>query len=114
MSVIPEDGQFQMKLSMEETDIFSKTHTHNNNQIIKWLYVNIISPHPWDKMKHFSPKWFKSLEEGFEVVQYVSDVVISHPEEEYEEEYFIFDLNKMNGKIHLINVKKEVMVLVSN
>ena len=99
---------------MEETAIFSSTHTPYDKQLLKWLYVNIISPHPWDKMKVFFPKWFKSLEEGFEVVQYVSDVVTSHPEEEDEEEYCVFDLKNMNRKIYLMNLTKEVVVHVIN
>ena len=99
---------------MEETAVFFSTHTPYYKQLLKWLYVNIISPRPWDKMKVFSPKLFKSLEEGFEVVQYVSVVVTSNPEEENEEEYCVFDMKKMNRKIHSINVTKEVVVHVIN
>ena len=54
MSVIPEDGQFGMKLLMEDTAVFSSTYTPYDKQLLKWLYVNIISPHPWDKMIFFS------------------------------------------------------------
>ena len=47
-------------------------------------------------------------------MQHISNVVASHPGEEDEEECFVFDLNKMNGKITPMKAKKEVPVLVRN
>ena len=47
-------------------------------------------------------------------MQYISAVVASYPEEENGEEYFVFDMNKMNRKIASIKVTKDVPVLVRN
>ena len=47
-------------------------------------------------------------------MRYISAVVVSYPEEEHDEEYCVFDLNKMNRKIASTKVTKYLPVLVRN
>ena len=43
---------------------------------------------------------------------YISVVVVSHPKEEDDKEYCVFDLDKMNRKIASMKVKKKCRCLV--
>ena len=47
-------------------------------------------------------------------MRYISAVVASNLEEEDEEEYFVFDMNKMNSKISSTKATKEVTAIVRN
>ena len=53
--------------------------------------MNLSSPHPYDPMKVRFPKCYQSLEDELGGVRYVSAY---HPEEEYDEEYCVFDMKK--------------------
>ena len=63
LSLITEYGEFIMELSMEETIVFSNTHTPSDKQLQECLHINIRSPHPWDPMKVSFPKFSQSLED---------------------------------------------------
>ena len=84
---------------MEGNVVFSNTHTPYDTQLYELTHINISSPHSWDSMKVSFKKCYQSLEEEVGGIQYVRNVVSSNPEEEYEDEYFVFDMNNTNGKI---------------
>ena len=47
-------------------------------------------------------------------MQYNSAVVVYHPEEDEEKEFYVLDLNKMNKNIVSTKVTKEALMLVRN
>ena len=83
--IITEDGGFSMELSMEGVIVFSYTHTTSDKYLQECPHINIISPHPWDPMKVIFPKLYLSLEEELGGVCYISSMVASCPEEEYDD-----------------------------
>ena len=54
------------------------------------------------------------MEEEVGGVQYNSAVVVYHPEEDEEKEFYVLDLNKMNKNIVSTKVTKEALMLVRN
>ena len=92
--------------------VFSNTQPSDKN-LRECLNNNLSSPHPWD-IRDFFSKCYQSLEGEVREVHYIGDVVPDHLEEQYEEEYFVFDIKKMIKKIASMKVKKEVLVLVRN
>ena len=80
--IITEDGGFTMELSMEGNIVFSNTHTPFYKQLQEFKHINLSSSHPWDPIKVCFPKFCPSLEEEVGGLQYISNVVTSHSEEE--------------------------------
>ena len=54
LSIITEDGEFSMEISMEGSMVFSNTHTRSYKQKQECPPTNISSPHPWDPMNFLS------------------------------------------------------------
>ena len=66
---------------MEGIILFSNTHTPSDKQPREFSHINLSSPHPWDPIKVCFPKCSQSLEEEVGGVNYISAVVVYHPEE---------------------------------
>jgi hypothetical protein len=101
LSVITEDNEFCMELSMEGTIVYANTHSPSEYELNTCPHINLSSPQPWNPMKVKFPRSNITLEEVVGGMRYVSGVTAHHEQEQelIQEEHDSFCLESINRAI---------------
>ena len=109
LSIISEDDEFCMELTMNGTIVTTNTHTPSANELNNNPHIQLSSPRMWDPQNIKFPKCRRTLEEVFGggVRQLSSITTIESAQE--ESNYNIFDLNQIQRRISSMNKIKPIL-----
>jgi hypothetical protein len=102
LSIITEDHEFCMELSMEGTIIFANTNSPLEHELNSTCpHISLSSPQPWNPMRVRFLSSTITLEEEIGGMRYLSGVKAHHDEEQelFPEDYSNFCLESINRTI---------------
>ena len=99
LSIITEDNEFCMELSMSGTIVYTETFSPSDKELQKYPHITLSSPHQWDPKRVKFPKCEYTLGEMMgDYSRQLSSVTINEaPLEDADET--IFDLDKIQRQI---------------
>ena len=105
LSIISEDNEFCMELTMNGTIVTANTHSPSANELQDNPHIHLSSPRLWDPKNIKFPKCHRTLEEVFgRGVRQLSSIATMESAQE-ESESNIFDLNQIQRKISSMKMK---------
>ncbi len=99
LSIITEDNEFCMELTMKGTIVCAHTHTPSDAELNQCPKIVLSSDHAWNPQKVSFPKCNKTLEEVVGGSRFVSTINIDYKEWLDQEDNCIFDMNSINRRI---------------
>ena len=109
LSIITEDNEFCMELSMSGTIVHFDTHSPTEEELKTCPHIVLSSPHEWNPNKVTFPKSKLTLEEELGGLRYVSTVQSHQDSGEVDNDCnHIFSLNRITRQIAAMQVIKDV------
>ena len=99
LSIITEDNEFCMEMAMAGTICSVDTFAPSERELQTCPHIILSSHHPWDPHNVTFPKSNRTLDEMVGGMRYVSSVISSPIQDDFDEDGGIFNLNKINRKI---------------
>ena len=99
LSIITEDNEFCMEMAMAGTICSVDTFAPSEKELQTCPHIILSSHHPWDPHNVTFPKSNRTLDEMVGGMRYVSTVISSPIQDDFDEDGSIFNLNKINRKI---------------
>ena len=109
LSIITEDKEFCMELSMAGTICYFDTFVPSEKELQTCPHITLSSPHPWDPHNVTFPRCKRTLGEEIGGLQYVSTIISAPIKNDFDEEDSLFDLNKINRKIASMKVTQSTL-----
>ena len=104
LSIITEDNEFCMEMAMAGTICSVDTFAPSERELQTCPHIILSSHHPWDPHNVTFPKSNRTLDEMVGGMRYVSSVISSPIQDDFDEDGGIFNLNKINRKIASMKV----------
>ena len=98
LSIITDDNEFCMELTMSGTIVFATTHSPTEQELNTCQHVILSSSHSWNPHNVTFPKSKRTLEEEIGGLRFMSSVS-TIPGTVEDEEESIFNLNRINRQI---------------
>ena len=107
LSIVTEDNEFSMNLSMAGTIVFAETHTPTDHELETCPHIELTSPQPWDPFNVRFPHPTITLEEMMDDKRHVSSTTTTfdpfNSQSDYDlndiQNHTIFDLDAIQRKI---------------
>ena len=100
LSIITEDKEFCMELTMSGTIVYASTHTPTENDLKKYPHITLSSPYQWDPKRVKFPKCKYTLSELVDdSSRQLSSVTVAETETVEEETETIYSMDKIQRTI---------------
>ena len=99
LSIITEDNEFCMELTMSGTIVYAETHSPSNSDLNKYPHITLSSPHQWDPKRVKFPKCTYTLGEMMgDYSRQLSAVTMNNANTDHADEA-LFNLDNIQRKI---------------
>jgi hypothetical protein len=104
LSIITEDDEFNMELTMKGTIVCANTHSPSQNELETCPHIHLSSSHEWKPNQVTFPQCKRTLEEEIGGFRHLSAIsCYNHPQEDGVNS--LFNLDKFNRRISSMKVK---------